>query len=131
MRPWIITLLLIFIALESHAQVFDAYENSTEVNDELVTVVTQLEDGSFQWQDPLYDDWMDAEDWSHYRYSSVESKAGYSLVKYDGKLYDPLSFKGGFNDTYGMYNQLLDSPKFMIHGVNTRIQRYHSISVRK
>lgn len=40
-------------------------------------------------------------DWSYYNYSSNEWHARDSLVRGGDKIYDPLSFKGGVNDTYG------------------------------
>jgi hypothetical protein len=40
-------------------------------------------------------------DWSHCNYSSKETCARSSLVRVGTKLYDPMSFKGAENDTYG------------------------------
>jgi hypothetical protein len=40
-------------------------------------------------------------DWSYYNYSSNEWHARDSLVRNGDKIYDPLSFKGAENDTYG------------------------------
>ena len=41
-------------------------------------------------------------DWSYYNYSSKEYHARSSIVKWGGKIYDPLSFKGTENDTFGI-----------------------------
>jgi hypothetical protein len=41
------------------------------------------------------------QDWSYCNYSSKEWCARSSITKWGGKYYDPLSFKGGENDTYG------------------------------
>ena len=40
-------------------------------------------------------------DWSHCNYSSRMDCAAVSVVRWDGKFYDPLSFKGVKNDSYG------------------------------
>jgi hypothetical protein len=40
-------------------------------------------------------------DWSYYNYSSNVAHARNSYVRWDGKFYDPLSFRGGENDSYG------------------------------
>lgn len=42
------------------------------------------------------------QDWSFYNYSSKKGYARNSIVRWGGKIYDPLSFKGGENDVYGM-----------------------------
>lgn len=42
-------------------------------------------------------------DWSYYNYSSNYGAARSSVVRWGGKFYDPLDFKGGENDTYGNY----------------------------
>lgn len=42
-------------------------------------------------------------DWSYYNYSSNYEAARSSVVRWGGKFYDPLGFKGGENDTYGNY----------------------------
>lgn len=42
-------------------------------------------------------------DWSYCNYSSKERCAMSSLVSWGGKLYDPLSFKGAENDSYGKH----------------------------
>lgn len=42
------------------------------------------------------------QDWSVYNYSSEEFKARNSIVRAGDKIYDPLSFKGAPNDSYGM-----------------------------
>jgi len=44
-------------------------------------------------------------DWGFYNYSSDERYARRSIEEWGGKTYDPLSFKGGMNNTYGMYIQ--------------------------
>jgi hypothetical protein len=45
-------------------------------------------------------------DWSYYNYSSLDTHARNSYVRWGGKFYDPLSFKGGENDSYGKALQL-------------------------
>jgi hypothetical protein len=78
---------------------------------------TRYEETSYeQVQDPFeesYDNptwrYVDAydrsqlKDWGFYNYSSDERYARRSIVEWGGKTYDPLSFKGGMNNTYGMY----------------------------
>ncbi|CAN8097813.1 unnamed protein product [Discula destructiva] len=104
-RRLTIRLLLISVLLGSCAQALNTVwnVNVTEAEDELTTAVTHFENGTFQWHDLLDDDWVGfARDWSYYNYSSDEARARNSLVKYNQRLYDPLSFKGGYNDTYAM-----------------------------
>jgi len=42
-------------------------------------------------------------DWSFCNYSSEDWCARRSIVEWGGKTYDPLSFKGGINNTYGKF----------------------------
>jgi hypothetical protein len=42
-------------------------------------------------------------DWSHCNYSSKQWCAATSVVRWGGKFYDPLSFKGAENDSYGKH----------------------------
>lgn len=42
-------------------------------------------------------------DWSHCYYSSKQWCAFPSVVRWGGKFYDPLSFKGTEDDSYGTY----------------------------
>ena len=39
--------------------------------------------------------------WSYFNYSSFYARQ--SIVKWGGKVYDPLSFKGGENNQFGTY----------------------------
>jgi hypothetical protein len=48
----------------------------------------------FSYSEKLYN-------WSYCNYSSKEGCARGSVVRWGGKYYDPLSFKGAENDTYG------------------------------
>lgn len=47
--------------------------------------------------------YFNLKDWSYYNYSSSYGAARSSVVRWGGKFYDPLGFKGGENDTYGNY----------------------------
>jgi hypothetical protein len=49
-------------------------------------------------------------DWSYYNYSSNVAHARNSYVRWGGKFYDPLSFRGGENDSYG--NELQSNVSF-------------------
>lgn len=56
-----------------------------------------------EWDDEEIDIYGNSlQDWSFYNYSSKKGYARNSIVRWGGKIYDPLSFKGGENDVYGM-----------------------------
>jgi hypothetical protein len=59
-----------------------------------------------EWPDSYYSESDALKDWSVYNYTSDAWLARKCVVRWGGKTYDPLSFKGNENDTYGM--SLLD-----------------------
>ena len=71
------------------------------------SVVDQSDQTNRTVEDKAWDDDVDfygahLKDWSFFNYSSKPYHARSSIVNWGGKSYDPLSFKGGENDTYGL-----------------------------
>lgn len=64
--------------------------------------------GSSQMSDAEWYPLKNLKDWGHFNYSSYEARS--SFVRSNGKIYDPLSFKGGKNDDYSMCSSLVSSP---------------------
>ena len=124
-----ITIFMIFaISLSIFATPTSTFQNSRSVENEndLQNVNEEVWDGHVPVFSALPDrdqvrewsyctkDWSYCmKDWSYYNYSSVESFARDSVVRWNGTFYDPLSFKGGANDSFGkeiQTNTLSGSP---------------------
>ncbi|RFU32377.1 hypothetical protein B7463_g3983, partial [Scytalidium lignicola] len=73
-------------------------ENQTYTNE------TEEEESEDRWESyvsTVYS-FYNLTDWSYYNYSSNERAARSSMVRCNGKFYDPLDFKGGVNDAYAI-----------------------------
>ena len=81
----------------------DRQDDDKEVWDGLAPVFSALpeRDRVKEWSYCTKDWSYCTKDWSYYNYSSINWHARDSVVRWNGTFYDPLSFKGGANDSFG------------------------------